>query len=150
MKTYGSRVVGEEAAAAALVMAKKKGREYGPKVLGSSVDQSEEGKQKRAELPARGQRSKLPPESDNLDALVAKYATNDGYLSIKDVQTVLAEMPEAFDRLVGWELGRDDGPRIGALSHFIELETARTGGVRPTILKNLETALTAVRSKGKG
>lgn len=149
MQPYGFRVLGKEGAAAAVV-SQKTSRRYGDKVLGSSVDESEDGQEKRDGQPARGQRAGVPPDTSGLDALATKYATDDGYLSITDVKTILAEMPEAFERVLGWEMGREDGPRIGALAHFIEVETARKGGARPNILKNLETALVAVRTKNKG
>ena len=138
-KAYGALVIGEEAAAR-VAEEKEVDRRYGPSVLGSSVDDSPAGEAKRAE--GTGQ------QADGLDDLVKKYAMEDGYLSIGNVKVVLAEMPQSFDRMLGWEMGRADGPRIGALTHFIEVEGKRHGGPRPTILKNLEGALQAVRSKG--
>ena len=142
-KPYGALVVGEENAALAAAQQKTAER-YGPNVLGPSVDPSEKGEQKReaSGKPAGG------AADDAVNEIVAKYASDDGYLSIANVKDVLAEMPGAFDRMLGWEMGREDGPRIGALTHFIEVESQRKGGPRANILKTLETTLIRVRTKG--
>ncbi|MCK5650519.1 MAG: hypothetical protein KAJ42_04035, partial [Gemmatimonadetes bacterium] len=82
-----------------------------------------------------------------LDALVVKHANDDGYLSIANVKAILEEMPNAFDRVFGWELARAEGPRVGALNHLLELEMKREGGPRHLVQQRIELSLKEIRGK---
>lgn len=148
-KAYGSKVVGKEEAQRLLKANEKKAR-FGPKVLGSKVDQrsEEEVHQDQANREARDALAKKTdnPVPEELDELVRKYATDDGYLSIENTKQVLEELPSALDRMIAWEMDRNDGPRIGALKHFIGMEAERQGGPRKPVLEHLEKALAAARA----
>lgn len=112
-------------------------QKYGPGMLGND----EPKKPVATEKP----KPASPDQDAALDKLVAEYATDDGYLAIEDVKAILDEMPNAFDRIFGWELGRADGPRVGALNHLMQLEIKRDGGPRAMVQKRIELALAEVK-----
>ena len=78
---------------------------------------------------------------------MAEQANDDGYLSIADVKKILEEMPNAFDRVLGWEIARADGPRVGALNHLLKLEMKRDGGPRQMIQQRIEMSLAEAKGK---
>lgn len=150
MGVYGAGVVGEEQAAKNLEQQSGTAK-FGDRVLGTRVDERTE-EERLADLEAREARKELEkktsrPTPPELEDLVAKYASDDGYLSISDVKEVLEEMPSALDRMIAWEMERADGPRIGALKHFISLEAQRQGGARAPVIQHLESALAAVQTR---
>lgn len=148
MGIYGSRVQGEEAAEAALASTKATAK-FGSKVLGSKVDQrtEEEVQEDRAAARAEEALNKVPVDADGeLEARLQEYASEDGYVSIGDLKEILDEMPHALDRMIAWERERADGPRIGALQHFLKIESQRDGGPRAAVQAFLEKALARARS----
>ena len=145
---YGPGIIGEEAFALVKDQVKMKPDKYGPGILGEEKYAELMGQRKAeqaVEAPPQVKEAIAPvafSEAD-LDGLVKEYTSTDGYLSIAELKKALVKAPIAFDRLFSWELNREDGPRIGALAHLLELETKREGGPRPMVLQRLEMVLKA-------
>lgn len=160
-KVYGAAVVGEKRAAE-LLAATKTANRFGERVLGTKVDDSAEADAAREEASAAELEARLATQQSNrarppatltaeaeerLEELMKEKGGDTGSVSIADVRDIIEEMPEAYDRLLGWELKREPSPRIGALSYFLELEVGREQGPRPLVQSSIEKALTAARSK---
>lgn len=139
---YGRRVIGDKAYEQAKQVEDVGALKFGPRIL---------GQEKYDELVARqqGQQSENaesekkgtdPVDVSLLEDLVEKYKDEDGYLSINNVKAILEEMPNAFDRVFGWEIARADGPRAGVLKHLRELEVERIGGPRDPVLQTIDQA----------
>lgn len=146
---YGPGIVGKDAYKAQEASEVARVDKYGPGILGVEeyARLTGDGPQEATEGPKEEKKAvSTPPEEDPaLQALVSKYATDDGYLAIKDVKSILKEMPNAFDRVLAWELGRKDGPRVGALQHLLELEGKREGGARAPVFQHIEMSLAKAR-----
>lgn len=136
---YGPAVMapGDYEAIQEVVVDKK--NKYGPALLGKTAEEAEE-----VHKPTPPTSSHPAFDSGDLEALLAKYTAEDGYVSIKDLKTILEEMPQAFDRLFGWELNRRDGPRIGALQEFQRLEVQKQPP-RTLVLQTIEKGIAKAR-----
>ena len=143
---YGPGVLNREDYEAMQEVVSEGKNKYGPALLGKSPEARE-----AAEAPRAPKAPAPPPTLDKeaLDELVAKYSSEDGYVSIKDLTEILDEMPSAFDRLFGWELNRKDGPRIGALQELQRREVQREPPRGP-VLQAIETAIAKARGDLKG
>lgn len=163
---YGARVVGEELAAQHKKERGKAKVKYGPRVTSDAPAQKAAPKKKKVPpktpaeqtLDEKHAAAEKAAESlkkigeqitqDEFDALVKSHANEDGYMSIDALKGALEAAPTAYNRLMSWELSREGGPRVGALTHLLEVETKREGGPRAMILQVLEKAIATVRSSG--
>ena len=145
---YGPGIIGEEAFALVRHQVKSKPDKYGPGILGQEKYDELMGVRKSEEAGEAPVEKKAAPQDPvfseaDMEALVKEYQNDDGYLSIPELKKALKKAPIAFDRIFAWELNRIDGPRVGSLTHLLELEMQRDGGPRPMVLQRLEMVLKA-------
>ncbi len=139
-RKYGPGILDPDVYEDAVEVTKSKRDRYGPGVLDppEGADEAPEGDESTTD--------EAPPEKGSLSELLAKHASQDGYVSIDKLKELLAEMPSAFDRMFSWELARVDGPRIGALEHLMKLETG-VETCRPLVVQAIEVAITKARGE---
>jgi hypothetical protein len=120
---------------------KTKSDRYGPGVLDPP-----EGAEELPEDDQSTVTEEAPPKKGSVEEMIAKYASDEGYVSIGKLKELLEEMPSAFDRMYSWEMQRADGPRIGALEYLLKLEKeAKTP--RVLIAHSIEGAIAKARGE---
>jgi hypothetical protein len=133
--TFGSKVVGEEAAAKAAAAAKGGGEVFGKRVTGAIAEPSADYlAKKNSEFGAR--------VIGNARAQDHKGSSGDGGSpSVKDLENILEENPTTFDSLYEAELARSEGPRKAALEIFVVVENGIKGAGRPQVLNEINHLL---------
>lgn len=131
-KGFGSRVVGEEAAARAIEQAKGGGEVFGKRVRDDIPEPSTlDLAKKNSEFGARviGGASEQNQKGQH------------GSVSVEDIDNILEENPTFFDNLYEGELARADGPRKAALEIFAVRENGIKGEGRPSVLAEINRLL---------
>lgn len=133
--TFGSKVVGEEAAAKAIAASKGGGDVFGKRVIDAIPEASADAAAKRnSEFGARVANDVRPADH--------KGQKGDGGLpSVKELENILEENPTNFDSLYEGELARSDGPRKAALEIFAVVENGIKGAGRPSVLNEINRLL---------
>lgn len=137
---YGPGVLDPDEYEAAQAVVDSGQNKYGPGVIDDHPDNETEESQ------TEDSPDNEAPEKTELDEMIEKYASSDGYLSIKDLKGLLEEMPSAFDRVFSWELNRADGARVGALQHLQKIEEG-TESPRVLVVKAIESAIKKARGE---
>lgn len=137
-KKYGPGILDPDVYEDVKEVVKSKRDRYGPGVLDPPEGALEDDQSTLTE--------EAPPEKGSIEELIAKYASDEGYVSIGKLKELLEEMPSAFDRMYSWEMQRADGPRIGALQHLLQLEN---NSVKPRVLvaHSIEGAIAKARGE---
>lgn len=133
--TFGSKVVGEEAAAKAIAASKGGGDVFGKRVVDAIQEPSADYlAKKNSEFGAR--------VANNVRASDHKGSTaNGGMPSIEELENILEENPTTFDSLYEGELARAEGPRKAALEIFAVVENGIKGAGRPSVLNEINHLL---------
>lgn len=134
---FGARVLGKEEFEKQKEVVDKGGDKYGDRVtskhpFGKRVVDDE-------------QEERLAKEREALEAAQAKReaqddadTTEDDYSTVKAIKDALEENPNLVDGLLEQEKAREGGLRITALRAFMEAETERDGGPRPSKVQEIE------------
>lgn len=133
--TFGSRVVGEEAAAKAIAASKGGGEIFGKRVIDAIGEATADSAAKRnSEFGAR--------VANTVKATDHKGSTaNGGMPSVEELENILEENPTTFDSLYEGELARTEGPRKAALEIFAVVENGIKGAGRPSVLNEINHLL---------
>ena len=130
--TFGKRVVGEEAHAAAVKKAAGGAEVFGKRVLGSIPEPNVELVAKR--------NSEFGPRTTG-GAQESDTKGENTTISIDEIENVLTENPTFFDSLYENELALPSGPRKAALQIFALVEQGIKGAGRKHVLDEISALL---------
>lgn len=140
-KKYGPGILDPDVYEDVKEVVKSKRDRYGPGVLDPPEGAEELPEDDQSTLTDDG-----PPEKGSIEEMIAKYASEEGYVSIGKLKELLEEMPSAFDRMYSWEIQRADGPRIGALQHLLKLENEAE---KPRVLVSHSIEMAIAKARGE-
>jgi hypothetical protein len=130
--TFGERVIGHEAAAAALAAQKGGAEVFGKRVVNAIPEPTS---------------FELAKRSSQFGAAVIDGAHESdtkgkpGSVSVEDLENILDENPTFFDSLYEAELARKEGPRTAALEVFLNVEYGIKGAGRQSIIAEINGML---------
>lgn len=130
--SFGSRVVGEKAAAEAMAAQKGGADVFGKRVLNSvSIPTSEAVAKAQSQFGAH--------------VIGGAHASDtkgkSGSVSVEDLENLLDENPTFFDSLYEAELSRKEGARVAALRIFLNVEYGIKGAGRQSIIQEIRGML---------
>jgi hypothetical protein len=130
--TFGERVIGHEAAAAALAAQKGGAEVFGKRVVNAIPEPTA---------------FELSKRNSQFGAAVIDGAHESdtkgkpGSVSVEDLENILDENPTFFDSLYEAELARKEGPRTAALEVFLNVEYGIKGAGRQSIIAEINGML---------
>ena len=137
--TFGERVIGQEAAAAALAAQKGGSEVFGTRVVGVPEPTTQALARKNSQFG--------PAVLEGAHETDTKG--NPGSISVEELEKVLTANPTFFDSLYEGELGRKEGARTAALEVFLLSEYGIHGQGRSSVIDEINGMLgkTAISAK---